>query len=292
MGFGNAMDWLVAWIDSRVQKVGADGKLVRLAHLKATEDVKIKTSARNETMEEFAAVQNQLKIDLKIYKKRGKEALDERKKMKDEMNRQSKDVEIEQHQLNEILTEEEIKDIDKNNDGLKEEVCDAKTVCVVCRDALRKHKMRELGGLGDEDESFVELLHQDGRKNERRLNCVVNYAAKHNNIIIKTMKLGIHQEVVKLKATHREKVKRQSKRKLATEELPTPATEKSEAKEDRKLKRKKFARAILLWRGWIKTKNKRINVYTYLDIEYFKPILRQDKVKEFHISLVFHHTIQ
>jgi hypothetical protein len=52
MGFGNAtMDWLVVWIDSRVQNVGADEKLVRLAHLKATEDVKIKTSARNETME-------------------------------------------------------------------------------------------------------------------------------------------------------------------------------------------------------------------------------------------------
>jgi hypothetical protein len=49
-------------------------------------------------------------------------------------------VEIEQHQLNEILAEEEIKDIDKKIDGLKEEVRDAKKVCVICRDALRKHK--------------------------------------------------------------------------------------------------------------------------------------------------------
>jgi hypothetical protein len=77
---------------------------------------------------------------LKIYKKRGKEALDERKKMKDEMNRQSKYMEINQHQLNEILAEEEIQDINKKVDGLKEEVCDAKKVYVECRDALRKHK--------------------------------------------------------------------------------------------------------------------------------------------------------
>jgi hypothetical protein len=52
MGFGNAtMDWLVAWIDSHVQKVGADEKLASLAHLKANEDVKIKMIARNEMME-------------------------------------------------------------------------------------------------------------------------------------------------------------------------------------------------------------------------------------------------
>jgi hypothetical protein len=36
---------------------------------------------------------------LKIYKKHGKEALDKRKKIKDEMIRQSKDMEIEQHLL-------------------------------------------------------------------------------------------------------------------------------------------------------------------------------------------------
>jgi hypothetical protein len=52
MGFGNAtMDWIVAWSNSLVLKVGADEKLVRLAHFKATEDLKINTSACNETME-------------------------------------------------------------------------------------------------------------------------------------------------------------------------------------------------------------------------------------------------
>jgi hypothetical protein len=36
MGFGNAtMDWLVAWIYSRLKKVGPDKKVARLAHLKA-----------------------------------------------------------------------------------------------------------------------------------------------------------------------------------------------------------------------------------------------------------------
>jgi hypothetical protein len=55
--------------------------------------------------------------------------------------------------------------------------------------------MRELGGLGYKYESFVKLLHRDGRKNERNLNCVVHYAAKHN-IIIKTTRLVIHPEVV------------------------------------------------------------------------------------------------
>jgi hypothetical protein len=100
MGFGNAtMDWIVAWSNSLVLKVGADEKLVRLAHFKATEDLKTNTSACNETMEEFAAVQKQLKIDLKIYKNHGKETLDKRKKMKDKMSRQSKDMEIEQHLL-------------------------------------------------------------------------------------------------------------------------------------------------------------------------------------------------
>jgi hypothetical protein len=43
-------------------------------------------------------------------------------------------------------------------------------------------KMKELGGLGDKDESFVELLHQYDTSNERRLNSVTSYEAKHNII--------------------------------------------------------------------------------------------------------------
>jgi hypothetical protein len=43
MGFGNAsMDWLVAWLDSPVQKVGPQEKEARLAHLNAAEDVQAK----------------------------------------------------------------------------------------------------------------------------------------------------------------------------------------------------------------------------------------------------------
>jgi hypothetical protein len=48
-------------------------------------------------------------------------------------------------------------------------------------------------------------LRQDDRKNEWHLNCVVNYATKHKNII-NTTKLGIDPELVQLKDTHREKV--------------------------------------------------------------------------------------
>jgi hypothetical protein len=50
-------------------------------------------------------------------------------------------------------------------------------------------KIRELGGLGDKAGSFVELLHQYGARNERRLNCVASYKAKRN-IILKTVRLG------------------------------------------------------------------------------------------------------
>jgi hypothetical protein len=73
-------------------------------------------------------------------------------------------------------------------------------------------KKRELCGFGDKYESFVELLHHDGRRIERRLNCVRSYAANHNRII-KTKKLGSHPEVVKRKDNHREQLKHKPRNK-------------------------------------------------------------------------------
>jgi hypothetical protein len=81
-------------------------------------------------------------------------------------------------------------------------------------------KMRELlGELGDKDESFVEVLHQDGARNERRLNCVASYEAKHNSIL-KTVRLGTLPEVMKKKVEHANKVKRKRK------EAPVAKTER------------------------------------------------------------------
>jgi hypothetical protein len=54
--------------------------------------------------------------------------------------------------------------------------------------------MRELQGVGNKDEFFVELLHQDGARHERQLNNVPSYKAKHNSIL-KTTTLGALPEV-------------------------------------------------------------------------------------------------
>jgi hypothetical protein len=59
-------------------------------------------------------------------------------------------------------------------------------------------KMRDVKGLGDKDESYVELLHQICGINEMRLRYVVNSCQKHASII-KFFKLGQHPEVVKRK---------------------------------------------------------------------------------------------
>jgi hypothetical protein len=79
-------------------------------------------------------------------------------------------------------------------------------------------KMRELGGLGDKDESLVELLHQDGARNERRLNCVASYEAKHNSIL-NTVRIGNLSEIMKKKGEDANKVKRKRK------EAPVAKTE-------------------------------------------------------------------
>jgi hypothetical protein len=67
--------------------------------------------------------------------------------------------------------------------------------------------MRELQGMGDKDESFVELLHQDGARHERRLNNVPSYKAKHNSIL-NTTTIGALPEVARKKADHYNAVKR------------------------------------------------------------------------------------
>jgi hypothetical protein len=59
-------------------------------------------------------------------------------------------------------------------------------------------KMRYLMGLGDKDESYVEILHQICGTNETRLRCVANFNQKHDSII-RSVKLGQHPEVVKRK---------------------------------------------------------------------------------------------
>jgi hypothetical protein len=45
----------------------------------------------------------------------------------------------------------------KKSDTLKVHICEHRMI----------HTMRELGGLGDKDESFIDLLQQDGRRHER-----------------------------------------------------------------------------------------------------------------------------
>jgi hypothetical protein len=67
-------------------------------------------------------------------------------------------------------------------------------------------KCESLGGLGDKDESFVELMHKYGARNERRLNCVASYEAKHN-IILKTVQFGTLPDIMKKKVEHANKSK-------------------------------------------------------------------------------------
>jgi hypothetical protein len=70
--------------------------------------------------------------------------------------------------------------------------------------------MQEFKGLGDKDKSFMELLHQDGSRNERRLNYATIYEAKHKSIL-KTIRLNSLPEVMQKKAEHYEKVSRKTR---------------------------------------------------------------------------------
>jgi hypothetical protein len=387
MGFTNAVvTFYVNWIDDKVQKVGDGEKATRLAALGATADLQLKIEKRDDMMNEMSAVLKQYKIDLKLHKKKGKEAEADLKKAKDHETRSSKDGEIEHHRLQEILTEEEINDIEKKLVDVKESVRTARKLKQSCKDSLKKHKdargrptesiiaqfekvlrkynakreayhggdfngvscrklvaniveimlefhviimqekdascsddeankmcngflavcglidaafsallvidptgseildaenkvkklmkewrgqgmsvtlkahifehhviakMRELGGLGDKDESFVELLHQDGARNERRLNCVASYEAKHNSIL-KTVRLGTLPEVMKKKVEHANKVKRKRKEAPVIKTKPDENVKKTrlgvakheatrkDAKEERTVKRERF----------------------------------------------------
>jgi hypothetical protein len=64
----------------------------------------------------------------------------------------------------------------------------------------------------------VELLHQGGARNERRLNYVASYEAKHKSIL-KTVMLGTLLEVIKKKVEHANKVK------IKRKEAPVAKTE-------------------------------------------------------------------
>jgi hypothetical protein len=117
-----------------------------------------------------------------------------------------------------------------------------KTIVALKAHIIEHHmivKMRELGGLGEKSESFIELLHQDGRRNERRLNCVRSYAAKHNSII-KTTKLGIHPEVAKRKDNHREQMNRKPQNKEHASTHPAVTTARAEVKEECNVKRERY----------------------------------------------------
>jgi hypothetical protein len=107
-------------------------------------------------------------------------------------------------------TESEILDADKKLKRLMEEWRKQKLSLTLKAHIFEHHaisKMRELQGMGDKDESFVELLHQDGARHERRLNNVPSYKAKHNSIL-KNTTIGALQEVARKKADHYNAVKR------------------------------------------------------------------------------------
>jgi hypothetical protein len=59
-------------------------------------------------------------------------------------------------------------------------------------------KLQYLMGLGDKDESYVDILHQICGTNAMMLRCVVNFNQKHGSII-RSVKLGQHPKVVKRK---------------------------------------------------------------------------------------------
>jgi hypothetical protein len=56
------------------QKVGDGKKATRLSALEATADLQFKIKKHDDMMNEMSAVLNQYKIDLKLHKKKGKEA--------------------------------------------------------------------------------------------------------------------------------------------------------------------------------------------------------------------------
>jgi hypothetical protein len=97
-------------------------------------------------------------------------------------------------------------------------------------------KMRYLMGLGDKDESYVELLHQICGTNETRLRCVVNFNQKHDSII-RSVKLGQHPEVVKRK----EQVRVNNMRKFKDVEKTTGRRTSQEDKNKAVAKTKKWA---------------------------------------------------
>jgi hypothetical protein len=114
MGFTNAVvTFYVNWIDDKVQKVGDGEKATTLASLEATADLQLKIKKCDDVMNEMSAVLKQYKIDLKLHNKKGKEAEVDLKKTKDDETRIFKDGEIEHHRLQEILTEGEINDIER-----------------------------------------------------------------------------------------------------------------------------------------------------------------------------------
>jgi hypothetical protein len=139
MGFTNAVvTWFIGWIESKVQKVGEEEKEARLTVLNATSDLQNKVRARDEKSNELSAVLKQFKIELKLHKKKLNEAdADaELKKDKDVEARKAKGDELEQHWLHEILTEQEIGEIESQITGAKEMVRTAKKVKQSCIDAM------------------------------------------------------------------------------------------------------------------------------------------------------------
>jgi hypothetical protein len=130
----------VNWIDDKFQRVGDGEKATRLAALEAAADLQLKIKKRDDMMNEMYAVLKQYKIDLKLHMKKAKEAEVDLKKAKEDATRIFKDGEIEHHRLQEILTEEEINDIEKQLVDVKEAVRTARKLKQSCKDSLKEHK--------------------------------------------------------------------------------------------------------------------------------------------------------
>jgi uncharacterized protein (DUF342 family) len=113
MSFTNAgVCWLVEWIDRRVQKVGSGEKAARLAALNSVTAVREAIKKCDDKVKDLSDVLKQLKVELKMYRKGSSESSDADN--------------IEQHHLNELLTEEEIKEIERGINDVKEDVRNAR----------------------------------------------------------------------------------------------------------------------------------------------------------------------
>jgi hypothetical protein len=93
---------------------------------------------------------------------------------------------------------------------------------------------RKLKGMGDKDESFVEKLHQDGIRDDRRMACVPSFEKKHRSIMLFSA-IANNGNVTNIIAD----IQRKSKRFFNTDRCRFKNA-KFKVKEERKIKREAF----------------------------------------------------